>query len=59
MPEFVIERNMPGVGALGAEDLKGAPQTRSAGAIELRMVPSMSKRKAAKLRPGNSRRLVN
>lgn len=27
MPEFVIERNMPGVGALGAQDLKGASQT--------------------------------
>jgi uncharacterized protein DUF4242 len=27
MPEFVIERNMPGVGALGANELKGASQT--------------------------------
>ena len=26
MPEFVIERNMPGVGGLGAEALKGASQ---------------------------------
>ena len=26
MPEFVIERNMPGVGDLGADDLKGASQ---------------------------------
>ena len=26
MPQFVIEREMPGVGALGAEDLKGASQ---------------------------------
>ena len=24
MPEFVIEREMPGVGALGSDDLKGA-----------------------------------
>ena len=27
MPQFVIERNMPGVGKLGAADLKGASQT--------------------------------
>ncbi len=27
MPQFVIEREMPGVGGLGAEDLKGASQT--------------------------------
>ena len=27
MPEFVIERNMQGVGALSAEQLKGASQT--------------------------------
>ena len=27
MPQFVIERNMPGVGKLGVEDLKGASQT--------------------------------
>lgn len=27
MPEFVIERNMPGVGGLGASDLKAASQT--------------------------------
>lgn len=27
MPEFVIERNMPGVGGLGADELKGASQT--------------------------------
>lgn len=27
MPEFVIERDMPGVGNLGPEDLKGASQT--------------------------------
>ncbi|MEO7277229.1 MAG: DUF4242 domain-containing protein [Sphingomicrobium sp.] len=27
MPEFVIEREMPGVGQLGAADLKGASQT--------------------------------
>lgn len=26
MPQFVIERNMPGVGGLGAEELKGASQ---------------------------------
>jgi hypothetical protein len=26
MPQFVIERHMPGVGKLGAEDLKGASQ---------------------------------
>jgi hypothetical protein len=26
MPEFVIERNMPGAGSLGPEDLKGASQ---------------------------------
>jgi hypothetical protein len=26
MPEFVIERNMPNVGALNAEQLKGASQ---------------------------------
>lgn len=26
MPQFVIEREMPGVGGLGAEDLKGASQ---------------------------------
>lgn len=27
MPQFVIERNMPGVGNASAEDLKGASQT--------------------------------
>jgi hypothetical protein len=27
MPEFVIERNMPKVGSLNAEQLKGASQT--------------------------------
>ena len=27
MPEFVIERNMPGVGGLRPEELKGASQT--------------------------------
>lgn len=27
MPQFVIERDMPGVGSLGAGDLKGASQT--------------------------------
>jgi len=27
MPQFVIEREMPGVGSLGAADLKGASQT--------------------------------
>jgi hypothetical protein len=27
MPEFVIEREMPGVGKLGPADLKGASQT--------------------------------
>ncbi len=27
MPQFVIEREMPGVGGLGAEELKGASQT--------------------------------
>lgn len=27
MPQFVIERDMPGVGQLGAADLKGASQT--------------------------------
>jgi hypothetical protein len=27
MPQFVIEREMPGVGGLGADDLKGASQT--------------------------------
>ena len=27
MPEFVIEREMPGVGQLGPEDLKGASKT--------------------------------
>jgi hypothetical protein len=26
MPQFVIEREMPGAGALGASDLKGASQ---------------------------------
>ena len=26
MPQFVIEREMPGVGALGSDDLKGASQ---------------------------------
>lgn len=26
MPQFVIERDMPGVGELGQEDLKGASQ---------------------------------
>jgi hypothetical protein len=26
MPQFVIERQMPGVGKLGAEELKGASQ---------------------------------
>jgi hypothetical protein len=27
MPQFVIEREMPGVGKLGAEDLRAASQT--------------------------------
>jgi len=27
MPEYVIERDMPGVGSLGVADLKGASQT--------------------------------
>lgn len=27
MPQFVIERDMPGVGSLGSADLKGASQT--------------------------------
>ena len=27
MPQFVIEREMPGVGSLGKDDLKGASQT--------------------------------
>jgi len=27
MPQFVIERDMPGVGSLGLDDLKGASQT--------------------------------
>ncbi|MEA3079991.1 MAG: hypothetical protein QOF05_1399 [Sphingomonadales bacterium] len=27
MPQFVIEREMPGVGQLGADDLKSASQT--------------------------------
>ena len=27
MPQYVIERDMPGVGSLGADDLKGASQT--------------------------------
>jgi len=27
MPQFVIEREMPGVGQLGPDDLKGASQT--------------------------------
>lgn len=27
MPQFVIEREMPGVGSLGPSDLKGASQT--------------------------------
>ena len=27
MPQYVIERDMPGVGSLGQEDLKGASQT--------------------------------
>ena len=27
MPQFVIDREMPGVGSLGSEDLKGASQT--------------------------------
>ena len=27
MPEYVIEREMPGVGSLGTEDLKAASQT--------------------------------
>ena len=27
MPQFVIEREMPGVGGLGSEELKGASQT--------------------------------
>ena len=27
MPQFVIEREMPGVGGLGAPELKGASQT--------------------------------
>lgn len=35
MPEFVIERNMPGVGALSAGELKGASQTSCAVLREL------------------------
>ena len=27
MPQFVIERDMPGVGSLGSDELKGASQT--------------------------------
>ena len=27
MPQYVIERDMPGVGSLGAQELKGAAQT--------------------------------
>ena len=27
MPQYVIERDMPGVGGLGADELKGASQT--------------------------------
>ena len=27
MPEYVIERDMPGVGSLGMDELKGASQT--------------------------------
>lgn len=27
MPQYVIERDMPGVGTLGADELKGASQT--------------------------------
>jgi hypothetical protein len=27
VPEYVIERDMPGVGSLGQQDLKGASQT--------------------------------
>ena len=27
MPQYVIERDMPGVGSLGQADLKGASQT--------------------------------
>ncbi len=27
MPQFVIERDMPGAGGLGADELKGASQT--------------------------------
>lgn len=27
MPQYVIERDMPGVGSLGPDDLKGASQT--------------------------------
>jgi len=27
MPQFVIERDMPGVGSLGRDELKGASQT--------------------------------
>jgi hypothetical protein len=30
MPQFVIEREMPGVGSMGAADLKGASQTSCA-----------------------------
>lgn len=35
MPEFVIERNMPGVGSLGPGDLKHASQTSCAVLREL------------------------
>jgi len=35
MPEFVIERNMPGVGSLGAKELTGASQTSCAVLREL------------------------
>lgn len=30
MPQYVIERDMPGVGSLGAAELKGASQTSCA-----------------------------
>jgi hypothetical protein len=35
VPEFVIERNMPGVGRLGAADLQGASQKSCAVLREL------------------------
>ena len=60
MPQYVIEREMPGVGSLGASDLKGASQTscsvlRELGP-EIRWVHSYVMRNGAVFQPMRSNR---